>query len=151
MMKHRIRGYLLMAMAVCLSAPFCVQAQAPGEDPIVLNKQVSVQMLPLNQSKTSGQITYTSGMSASQQAKLTRYTAKAFSADTTGINTNSDVVNHVQTVSGKTECSQSVGSTTGGSTTASGAASSTAAAAAKGALGKDQVVVLRGDLVNICF
>ncbi|QIL80111.1 hypothetical protein G7047_09495 [Diaphorobacter sp. HDW4A] len=143
-MKHRSSGYLLMATAICLGAPLCALAQAPGEDPIVLNKQVSIQMLPLNQNRTTNQIDYTNGIPAWQQAKLSRYTAKAFSADTTGIYTEKDVVQSVKTQSGKVTCSQSVGSNT---------QAATAAGAAKGQVSAngDQVVVLRGDLVNVCF
>ena len=144
-MNHRFSGYVLMATAVCLSAPICALAQAPGEDPIVLTKEVKVQMLPLNQTKTSGQINYTNGIPAWQQAKLSRYTATAFSADTTGIYTEKDVVQTVKTQGAKVTCSQSVGSNVQGTTPAG--------AAAKGQLGAsgDQVVVLRGDLVNVCF
>ncbi|QIL72969.1 hypothetical protein G7048_23030 [Diaphorobacter sp. HDW4B] len=142
-MNHRIRGYLLMATAVCLSAPLCTLAQAPGEDPIVLNKEVKVQMLPLNQNKASNQITHDLGIPAWQQAKMSRYTAKAFSADTTGIYTDKDVVQSVNTQGSKVTCSQSVGST----------ATASAVGAAKGTVSAsgDQVVVLRGDMVNVCF
>lgn len=147
-MKHRFCGYLLMATAVCLSAPFCALAQAPGEDPIVLNKEVKVQMLPLNQAKSSNQITFDTGIPAWQQAKLSRYTAKAFSADTTGIYTEKDVVQSVKTQSGKVTCSQSVGSNT--VSTAAGSATGTGKVGQITPTG-DQVVVLRGDLVNVCF
>lgn len=145
-MNHRFSGHLLVAMAVCLSASMGAQAQAPGEDPIVLNKEVKVQMLPLNQPKTTGQIDHGQDMPAWQQAKLARYTAKAFSADTTGIYTEKDVVQSVKTQGGKVTCSQSVGSNAGASGT-------TGTGAVKGSVTPtgDQVVVLRGDLVNICF
>lgn len=141
-MKHRRSGHWLMATVICLGVPVCALAQAPGEDPIVLNKQINIQMLPLNQTRTTNQIDYTNGLPAWQQAKLSRYTAKAFSADTTGISTDKDVVNTVKTQGGKTVCAQSVGSNT-----------TAAAGAAKGSITQngDQVVVLRGDLVNVCF
>ena len=144
-MNHRLSGYLLMATAICLSAPICALAQAPGEDPIVLNKEVKVQMLPLNQTRTTNQIDYTNGIPAWQQAKLSRYTAKAFSADTTGIYTEKDVVQSVKTQSGKVTCTQSVGSNSVGSTTGAGVGKGPAS------VNGDQVVVLRGDLVNVCF
>ncbi|QNP48897.1 hypothetical protein [Diaphorobacter aerolatus] len=143
-MNHRTGGYLLMATAICLAAPVCALAQAPGEDPIVLNKEVKVQMLPLNQNRTSNPIDYTNGIPAWQQAKLSRYTAKAFSADTTGIYTEKDVVQTVKTQGGKVTCAQSVGSTTAASAT-------TGAAKGQVSPNGDQVVVLRGDMVNVCF
>lgn len=76
---------------------------------------------------------------------MTRYVAKAFSANTTGITTEKDVVHAVDTQGAKVVCSQSVGSNV---------ASAGAAGAAGGPGIKtsgDQVVVLRGDLVNICW
>lgn len=151
-MSHRLSGYLLMATAICLSTPLCALAQAPGEDPIILNKEVKVQMLPLNQNRTTKQIEYDNGIPAWQQAKLSRYTAKAFSADTSGIYTEKDVVNTVKTQGGKTVCAQSVGSAVA-ATPGAGTAGAASAAAANARLGQtgDQVVVLRGDMVNVCF
>ncbi|WP_353235017.1 hypothetical protein [Diaphorobacter ruginosibacter] len=143
-MNHRSHGHLLMAMAICLSAPVCALAQAPGEDPIILNHEVKVQMLPLNQTKTTNEITYNNGIPAWQQAKLSRYTAKAFSADTSGIYTEKDVVQTVKTQSGKVTCTQSIASNTAAST---GTSANTAQINQSG----DQIVVLRGDLVNVCF
>lgn len=113
---------------------------APGEDPVVLQKKVTVQMQPWSGETRSGYIEQNTGLPAWQQARLTRYVAKAFSGDTTGILTEKDVVNAVDTQGSKVVCSQSVGSNFGTATTGS-----------TGKPGADQVVVLRGDLVNICW
>ncbi len=125
------------ALALCATVPAWA---APGEDPVVLDKKVNVQMQPLPSAPRSGYINHDTGLPAWQQARLTRYVAKAFSGDTTGIVTEKDVVNAVNTQGSKVVCSQSVGSNFG-----------TAASGGTGKPGADQVVVLRGDLVNICW
>ena len=130
---------LLGAAALGPGTPGAAWA-APGEDPVVLQKKVTVQMQPWGSDTRSGYINYDTGLPAWQQARLTRYVAKAFSGDTTGILTEKDVVNAVDTKGSKVVCSQSVGSNTGA-----------AATATPGKPGTDQVVVLRGDLVNICW
>ena len=140
-MSHRFNSHWMLAAVVCLSAPVCAWAAAPGEDPVVLQKPISIQMIPMNTNKVSGYINYDVGPPADQQAKLTRYVAKAFSADTTGISTEKDVINAVQTQGSKVVCSQSVGSKVGAA----------AAATQPGKPAGDQIVVLRGDLVNICW
>lgn len=140
-MNHRFNSRWLLAVTVCLSAPVCALAAAPGEDPVVLQKPISIQMIPMNTNKTSGYINYQIGTPADQQAKVARYVAKAFSADTTGIFTDKDVVNTVQTVGSKVVCSQTVGSKVGAAATT----------ATPGKPAADQIVVLRGDLVNVCW
>uniref|UniRef100_UPI00215A4BEF hypothetical protein n=1 Tax=Escherichia marmotae TaxID=1499973 RepID=UPI00215A4BEF len=77
--------------------------------PVVLDKKVNVQMQPLPSAPRSGYINHDTGLPAWQQARLTRYVAKAFSGDTTGIVTEKDVVNAVNTQGSKVVCSQSVG------------------------------------------
>ena len=135
MKTHRVRLGIVLGLLLPVWA-----CAAPGEDPIVLEKKVSVQMQPYNQNTRSGYVQYNLGLAADLQAKISRYTAKAYSADTTGIYTEKDVVQAVKTDGNKVVCSQSVGSNIG-----------TAATATTGS-GKpaDQIVVLRGDLINIC-
>ena len=139
-MDSRIMTRLLLGAWALGMGAMAPAWSAPGEDPVVLQKKVTVQMQPWGSETRSGYINYNNGLAAWQQARLTRYVAKAFSGDTTGILTEKDVVNAVDTKGSKMVCSQSVGSTSG-------------AAAPTGAGGKptEQVVVLRGDLVNICW
>ena len=68
--------------------------------------------------------------------QMSRYEAKSFSGDPGDILTNKDVVSTKSSNGLKTTCTQSIGST-GPQTTAAGSP-------------REQVVVLRGDLVNIC-
>ena len=139
-MNTRVNNRLLYG-ALVLGLGAAVPAwSAPGEDPVVLEKKVNVQMQPLPSAPRSDYINYNNGMPAWQQARLSRYVAKAFSGDTTGILTEKDVVNAVETKGSKVVCSQSVGSNV-----------AAANAGATGKPGGDQVVVLRGDLVNICW
>ncbi|AVP57742.1 hypothetical protein [Pulveribacter suum] len=137
-----IRG-TAMALACLLVVASQTASAAPGEDPIALEKKVNVQMQPLPTAARSSYIYYEQGIPAWQQARITRYVAKAFSSDTTGIYTEKDVVHAVDTKGSQVVCSQSVGSNVA------------AAGSAKGSPGVkttgDQVVVLRGDLVNICW
>lgn len=153
MLDRNNRLRTLGALAWMLGAGALAWA-APGEDPVTLDKKVNVQMLPMPAAARSGYINYDMrGLPGWQQARLTRYVAKAFSGDTTGIYTDKDVVHTVDTQGSKVVCSQSVGS----NVVATGATGAAAATGAKGAAGTglktggDQVVVLRGDMVNICW
>ena len=144
----QIRVYRLPTLAAAvlgLTLPLAAHAGAPGEDPITLEKKVTVQMMPINQARTTGSINYNLGTPAQIQAKINRYTAQAYSANTSGISTEKDVVQTVQTQGSKVVCSQSVGSNTG--TSGLGGSGS---AGGKVTSSGDQIVVIRGDMVNIC-
>jgi hypothetical protein len=121
--------------AVCSCAVASAQS-APGEDPIQLHNKVSIQMLPLGGPPKSGSLNFATDMPNWQKAKISRYEAKAFSANTEGILTEKDVVNTASSDGFKTTCTQSIGSTSGNT--------------GPGVKPAQQVVVLRGDLVNIC-
>ena len=149
MTNHRAAGRpMRAALAWMLGAAPLLAAAAPGEDPVVLEKKVNVQMQPLPAAPRSGYINYNNGLPAWQQARLTRYVAKAFSGDTSGILTEKDVVHAVDTQGSKVVCSQSVGSNVATSTPGTPGASGTSTVKGPGG---DQGVVLRGDLVNICW
>jgi len=109
---------------------------APGEDPVVINKKISPIMLPNGSAPRSGYINPSTDMPAWQKARIARYEAKAFSADPGDILTNKDVVSTATSDGFKTTCTQTIGSNLA-TTTPAGSP-------------KDQIVVLRGDLVNIC-
>lgn len=117
---------------------------APGEDTIQLNGPVKYVAMPGAPRPQSGGMDGPTDIPAWMRARINRYVAKAYSAtaEDGSIYTDSDVVTTVQTEGLQKTCVQEVGSST---------------AAADGSLGtrygpqaRDQVVVLRGDLVNVC-
>jgi hypothetical protein len=115
---------------------------APGEDPLVLSGPVSFISAPGGRFQPSGTLDGNLQLPAWMKAKMSRYTAKAFSAtaDDGSIYTNADVINTTSTTGFKTTCVQEVGSNSGDA----------ALGTRYGPQQRDQVVVLRGDLVNIC-
>lgn len=115
---------------------------APGEDPLVLSGPVQFVSAPGARLQPSGNLDGSKELPSWMKAKMARYSAKAFSmtADDGTIYTDNDVINTAQTTGFKTTCVQEVGSV-----------SSDAALGSRYGPGqRDQVVVLRGDLVNIC-
>lgn len=132
-----------IAFAGCaLPLAMTVAAQAPGEDPVTLTKKFAVQMQPTGPVAASGSLDNNNPMPSWLRARIARYEAKAFSDDTSGILTNNDVVSTANAQGMQKTCVQEVGSNT--------------VSAGNGGAGKygpsqaAQVVVLRGDLVNIC-
>lgn len=125
--------------ALCCITP-CL-AQAPGEDPVVLNKKLIIQMQPTAGAAASSGLDNFNGMPSWLRARVARYEAKAFSADTTGILTNNDAVSTANAEGMQKTCVQEVGSNTVASSTGNNKYGPNQA---------PQVVVLRGDLVNIC-
>lgn len=119
-----------------------VWSQAPGEDPVVLTKNPALQMQPTAPAAASTGLDNSNVMPSWLRARIARYEAKAFSDETTGVLTNNDVVTTANAQGMQKTCVQEVGSTT---------VSSNATGSAKYGTNKaPQVVVLRGDLVNIC-
>lgn len=111
---------------------------APGEDPVVLTKRISVQMLPIGGARTSAPLTAQNGMPAWMQAKVARFEAKANSDQTEGMLTDSDVTRAANADGLKKTCIQEVGSNT------------VQTPGKFGLSNTQQIVVLKGDLVNIC-
>lgn len=111
----------------------------PGEDPVVLTGPVKYLSLPGGALPKSGQIDRPPEMAAWMQARIARYEAKAFSAtaDDGTLLTDNDVVTTATVQGLRKTCVQEIGSNTTSDTSST--------------LGnKPQVVVLRGDLINIC-
>lgn len=125
-------GLAACVAAVCLAVTQPALA-GPGEDPVTITKRVQYLQLPAQDRVASTSIRYSKGggLPDDTQAKITRYTAQAYVPNPSGISTGKDVVNSVRTNGTQTTCTQAVANTTGG---ASG----------------DQVVVVTGDLINIC-
>lgn len=98
--------------------------------------------LPGAPTPQSGQIDGNSEMPAWMKARVARYEAKSFSATANDgtILTNNDVVNTANAQGLNKTCVQEVGSVT----------SAANSLGSKTLGGQQQIVVLRGDLVNIC-
>ena len=120
--------------ALALLAAGSIAQTAPGVDTVTISKPVTYLQVPTARVAPSGTIHYDQTLPDNVAAKVARYTAKAYSSYDTNVKTDRDVVQSV-----KTNGLQTVGSVT-------------APAGAGGVkLGNnDQIVVLRGDLVNIC-
>ncbi len=122
---------------VCAWVPLLSWA-APGEDPITLTKTVEQLQLPLSNNAPAAQAD--SGvMPTNVKAKIARLEAKSLSDITADIYTDADIKTTVTAGQQKKSCIQDVGSNT-----------STNGSLRFGPGNKQQIVVLRGDLVNIC-
>lgn len=129
----------LALFGLASAAILCTSATAqstPGEDPILLQNRVTFQWLPSAPPPKSSSLNFLTDMPAWQQARISRYEAKAYSPNVGDLLTEKDVVNTVNTDGFKTTCTQTIGSTT--------------ASTGAGVKPTQQIVVLRGDLVNIC-
>lgn len=136
------RFNLALKIIFMLMTPVIAYAQiAPGEDPVQLTKKIVVNMLPLNNAPRSTPAQNFQGTPAWLEAKIARFEAKAFSVDTSGIFTDKDVTSTTITDGFKKTCIQEVGNINASAANAVGKYGSTV---------QDQIVVLRGDLINIC-
>ena len=129
-------------VAIALLSAGMSQAQpAQGHDPITLGQTVNYLALPTPAATRSKPLDASSELPAWLQAKVTKYEAKAFSVleDDGTIYTEKDVISSTKSTAGQTTCVQEV-------------ASNTAAETFNrfGPGKQDQIVVLRGDMVNIC-
>ncbi len=131
----------LMGLAL---APALVVA-APGEDPVVLRGPVQYLSLPVGAAAKSQGLDTIKDMPVNMRAKIARYEAKAFAEDPSGIATDTDVTTRASSDGLRKTCVQEVGSNT-----AASGSGTTNAFNRYGPSPQAQVVVLRGDLVNIC-
>jgi len=117
---------------------------APGEDIIVLKGPVKYMSMPTAPQPKSSAMDGPSDIPAWMRARMSRYVAKAYSATAEDgtIYTDSDVVTTVQSEGLRKTCVQEVGSNT--------TAASDTFGTRYGPKAQEQVVVLRGDLVNVC-
>lgn len=135
-MEHTASSTMGKFVAVMLASACTCALAAPGEDPVQINSRINYLQMPTGPRAGSTDIRHRTGMPEDVRAKMARYTAQAYSPNTTGILTEKDVVSSVKTNGmGTTTCVQTVQPTAPGS---------------GGAKGEDQVVVIRGDLINIC-
>ena len=117
---------------------------APGEDVIEIKGPVRYAVSPGAQPPVSGGLDGPTDIPAWMRAKMTRYIAKAYSAtaEDGSIYTDSDVVSTIQAEGLRKTCVQEVGSNTLPTDDSLGNR--------YGSGQREQVVVLRGDLVNVC-
>ena len=113
---------------------------APGEDPILLTKPAQYLQLPIASGGASSNPDSAGGLPSNVKAKIARLEAKSFSAMADSIYTDADIQATVTAGQQKKTCIQDVGSNT----------SSNGALRYGPGNSKQQIVVLRGDLVNIC-
>lgn len=143
-MKKQSKSNAVHMLSAAVLLLFSIGAEAaPGEDQIILTGKVSFMTAPLPRPAPSGQIESATDIPAWMQARISRYTAKAYSAmaEDGTVYTNDDVVTSVQVDGLRKTCVQEVGSNTAAANTLG---------TRYGPKQQDQVVVLRGDLVNIC-
>jgi hypothetical protein len=129
-----------IALIYALCPPVFAQS-GPGEDPISAAKIAKTEMRPGAASQVSGSLDPLFGMPGWLKARVSRYEARAYS-DNAGdtIVTDNDAVTTASAQGLRKTCVQEVGST-----------STNAGFGTKyGPKGAAQIVVLKGDLVNIC-
>jgi hypothetical protein len=139
-MKNYTKIWLLCLLAnvFCQSGVFA--QNAPGEDPITLLKQTKFDARPTAASPQSTGLDPLFGLPGWLHARVSRYEARAYSDVVGNVLTDNDVVTTASAQGLKKVCVQEVGST----------ASDTTGFGKYGPKGAPQIVVLKGDLVNIC-
>lgn len=145
MNSHLARAwFLILAITATGTLPVSLAHGAPGEDTIVLRGPVKYVAMPTAPQPRSNPMDGASDIPAWMKARMSRYIAKAYSAtaDDGTIYTDSDVVTSVQTEGLRKTCVQEVGSNT--------TAASDRLGTRYGPKAQEQVVVLRGDLINVC-
>lgn len=128
-----------LLLLAALGSSAALAQSAPGEDPVVLSNKVAPSGLPLNNQPRSTGLDKSTELPAWMRAKVSRYTAKAYSGYTEGIYTEADVVTTATNEGFRRTCTQEIATR-----------ANNPATGRPGTVGQDQIVVLRGDLVNIC-
>ncbi len=131
------------ALAIGFASGCTAVLAAPGEDAIILKGPVNYISLPGPSAPVSASAQGTADVPAWMRSRITRYVAKAYSAQAQdgSIYTDEDVITRTEMEGLRKTCIQEVGSNTIGTNTFGNR---------YGPSARDQVVVLRGDLVNFC-
>ena len=138
-MSHIVRQRLCASVVTALWVLSTSAMAAPGEDPILLTKAVSPMQLPMGSNGASSSTPNAAQLPRSVKAKIARLEAKVFSDMSGGIYTDADIKTTVTAGTQRKSCTQDVGSNT-----------ATSGPQRFGPGQQQQIVVLRGDLVNIC-
>jgi hypothetical protein len=146
-----MKNLLLQCLPACVLALGFIGTsfaqRAPGEDPLRLTDPVSHLSLPGAAAVKSTSLDGNTEMPAWLKAKVARFEAKAYSGtlDDGTLLTDNDVTNTTTTQGVRRTCRQDVGSTQ-----TTGVGRSPTAGNGPRTNANQQIVVLRGDLVNIC-
>ena len=127
----------LLLTLLGLSATASWAQGAPGEDTITIHRGPSYQLGPYIARPMSKDANLRDTVSAGERAQTALYTAKAYSSNPGDVLTDKDVVNAVHTDGLKTTCTQNLNIPT-------------AKTPAGSLVSQPQVVVLRGDVINVC-
>ena len=138
-MSRIVRPALYASVMSALWVLSAAAIAAPGEDPILLTKSVAPMQLPMGSGGGSSSTPSAAQLPSSVKAKIARLEAKVFSDLTDGVYTDADVKTTVTAGNQRKSCIQDVGSNT-----------ATSGPQRFGPGQSQQIVVLRGDLVNIC-
>jgi hypothetical protein len=147
MLSTQLRAMPATVLAlVFVTAAFA--QRAPGEDPVRIDGKVSHMSLPAGPAVKSAGLDGSGELPAWLRAKAARFEAKIYSAsaDDGSVYSDNDVNNTATTQGVRRTCTQEVGSNTQANT----AAGRATGAGASRTNANQQIVVLRGDLVNIC-
>ena len=137
--RHEVLLVLGLLSVGIFSSELVLAQIRPGEDPVTLTKRVSTMQLPDGGVVKSKPLD-SAEMPASLRAKVARFEAKSKSGETTGFSSDKDVTRETSSDGFKKTCIQDVGSNT----------ATTSQPGRPGQANNQQIVVLRGDLVNIC-
>ncbi len=137
-----LKNLIYFVLILCLAIAMGTYAQTvQGEDPVALNQKIQTNMLPWN-TATQVNIPQNQEIPAWLDAKLARFQAKAFAANTDGVVTDERVTSTTIQDGARKICIQDIGSSVSNA--------NNAPFNRYGPKTDPQVVVLRGDLVNIC-
>ena len=137
--RHEVLLVLGLLSVGIFSSELVLAQIRPGEDPVTLTKRVSTMQLPDGGVVKSKPLD-SAEMPASLRAKVARFEAKSKSGETSGFSSDKDVTRKSSSDGFKKTCIQDVGSNT----------ATTSQPGRPGQANNQQIVVLRGDLVNIC-
>jgi hypothetical protein len=139
---YRLKAMLLWLGLLSGTSGLAWAQAVPGEDPVQLGR-VSYMAFPTAAATRSGSLDPALDLPAWLRAKVSRYEAQSFTENPMGMSTDSDIVTTTRSEGTRKTCVQEVGS----STTMLRPGSSSQVTQANN---NTQVVVLRGDLVNVC-
>ena len=144
MTHHPMLLTRLLWIVGLLGTPGVIWAQTtPGEDPVLLSVRITYQAFPTAAPAKSGSLDPANDLPAWLRAKVSRFEAQAYTDNPGGASTDSDVVNMTRSEGTRRTCVQEVGSTTTMLRPGTGSQVTPATT-------NNQIVVLRGDLVNVC-
>jgi hypothetical protein len=142
---HTLTTLRLVTLLAVSAGSVAFSQIVPGEDPLRLTRPVTHLGAPIGGGPRSSDLEKNTELKGSLRAKIARFEAKAFSlSPDDSIVTDEDVISASATQGVRRVCRQDVGS----NTTTPGIGRNPTTNGGRGT--NEQIVVLRGDLVNIC-